>query len=72
MKRKRNSREIENKEPERETDEILSLPSRFLNWLQKPGNLQNFQMVLSFQSLVLAALYSYWQSQTGGTENQFH
>jgi len=41
----------------------LNLPGRFITWLGKPGNLPQFQICLSIQSVLLVAVYSWWQSQ---------
>jgi len=38
-------------------------PGRLINWLENPGNFRTFQTYLMFQSVALAILYTWWQSQ---------
>jgi len=57
-------------EAERSQYHFLNLPRRFLSWLERPGNLQTFQIYLSIQSIVLAAAYSWWQAHIGSLDSQ--
>jgi len=68
MKYKRKHKEtrleqVEQIEAKKSSCHYLNLPGRFISWLNKPGNLPLFQIYLSIQSVLLVALYSWWQSQ---------
>jgi hypothetical protein len=62
-KRKTSVTEVEDKNSSQTEQNFWNLHGRLIVWLENPNNFRTFQLYLTFQSVALSILYSWWQYQ---------